>query len=86
MHATRHKPFTFRSLDQPATSPNLKGQNSRSYHAGCLCGRGPALFGCFFVLAIPVALLAVLIDQLYPGGFWTFAWKVMVTIPKGFHL
>jgi hypothetical protein len=51
-----------------------------------LFGRGPALFGCLFVLAIPVLLLAVLIDQLYPGGFWTFAWKVIVTILKGFHL
>ncbi|MCX6593153.1 MAG: hypothetical protein NTZ56_16675 [Acidobacteria bacterium] len=51
-----------------------------------LVGRGPALFGCLVMLAIPVVLLAVLIDQLYPGGFWTFAWKVMVTILKGFHL
>jgi len=31
-------------------------------------------------------LLALLIDQLYPGGFWTFAWKVIVTIFKGFRL
>ena len=50
-----------------------------------LCGRGPALFGCLFVLAIPVVLLAVLIDQLYPGGFWTFAWKALVTIIRAFH-
>ncbi len=48
-------------------------------------GRGPALFGCLVVLAIPMLLLAVLIDQLYPGGFWTFAWKVLGTIIKGFH-
>ena len=50
-----------------------------------LFGRGPALFGCLFMLAIPVVLLAVLIDQLYPGGFWTFAWKALVTILRGFH-
>ena len=50
-----------------------------------LCGRGPALFGCLFVLAIPILLLAVLIDQLYPGGFWTFAWKALVAILRGFH-
>ncbi|MBL8232265.1 MAG: hypothetical protein JNL98_27465 [Bryobacterales bacterium] len=47
---------------------------------------GPALFGCLFVLAIPAVLLAVLIDQLYPGGFWIFAWKVIVTVLKRFHL
>ena len=51
-----------------------------------LFGRGPALFGCLFVLAVPILLLAVLIDQLYPGGFWTFAWKALVTILRGFHL
>ena len=50
-----------------------------------LVGRGPALFGCLFVLAVPVVLLAVLINQLYPGGFWTFAWKVLVTFVEGFH-
>ena len=50
-----------------------------------LFGRGPALFGCLVVLAVPVLLLAVLIDQLYPGGFWTFSWKAIVTILKGFH-
>lgn len=51
-----------------------------------LCGRGPALLGCLLMLSIPLLLLAVLIDQLYPGGFWTFAWRVIVTIIKGFHL
>ena len=51
-----------------------------------LVGRGPALFGCLFVLAIPGVLLAVLIDELYPGGFWTFAEKVVMTIFNGFHL
>ena len=50
------------------------------------CGRGPALFGCLFVLAIPFVLLAVLIDQLYPGGFGTFAWKAFATFLRGFHL
>jgi hypothetical protein len=49
-------------------------------------GRGPALFGCLFVLAIPALLLAVLIDQLYPGGLWPFAWKMVVTIVNGLHL
>ncbi len=48
-----------------------------------LVGRGPALFGCLFVLAIPVVLLAVLIDQLYPGGFWTFAWTIGGTMTMG---
>ena len=38
-----------------------------------VCGRGPALFGWLFVLAIPFVLLAVLMDQLYLGGFGTFA-------------
>lgn len=51
-----------------------------------VCGRGPALFGCQVVLAIPFLLLAVLIDQLYPGGFWTFAGRVIVTLEKGLHL
>ena len=51
-----------------------------------LFGRGPALFGCLFVLAIPTLLLAVLIDQLYPGGFGNLAWKALATILKGFHL
>ena len=50
-----------------------------------LCGRGPALFGCLFVVAIPFVLLAVLIDQLYPGGFGTFAWKAFATLLRGFH-
>ena len=50
------------------------------------CGRGPVLLGCLFVFSIPLLLLGVLIDQLYPGGFWTFAWKGIVTIIKGFHL
>jgi hypothetical protein len=51
-----------------------------------ICGRGPALFGCLFVLSIPVVLLAVLIDQLYPGGFWTFAAKAFRSILRGFRL
>jgi len=38
-----------------------------------VCGRGPAWFGCLFVLATPLLLLTVLIDQLCPRGFWTFA-------------
>jgi hypothetical protein len=50
-----------------------------------LCGRGPALFGLRFVLAIPVALLVVLIDQLYPGGLAAFAWKALLTFLRGFH-
>ena len=49
------------------------------------CGRGPALFGCLFVLAVPFVLLAVLIDQLYPGGFAPFAWKAFTTLLRGFH-
>jgi hypothetical protein len=50
-----------------------------------LCGRGPTLVGLLFVLAIPVALLAILIDQLYPGGFTTLAWKALITFLQGFH-
>lgn len=48
-------------------------------------GRGPALFGLLLVLAIPVVLLIVLIDQLYPGGFAPFVWKVCRTFLQGFH-
>ena len=51
-----------------------------------LVGRGPALFGCLFVLAIPGLFLAELIDQLYPGGFWTFGWNLVTTVIKGFRL
>jgi hypothetical protein len=51
-----------------------------------LCGRGPALFGCLFVLSIPAILLAVLIDQLYPGGFLTLAAKAFRSILRGFRL
>ena len=50
-----------------------------------LCGRGPALFGLLFVLTIPSALLVVLIDQLYPGGFATLSWKAFRTFLQGFH-
>ena len=50
-----------------------------------LCGRGPALFGCLLVLGIPFVLLAVLIDQLYPGGFGIFAWNAFTTLLRGFH-
>ena len=50
-----------------------------------ICGRGPALFGCLFVFAIPFVLLAVLIDQLYPRGFGTFAWKALATVLRSFH-
>lgn len=51
-----------------------------------LCGRGPALFGCLFVLSIPAILLAVLIDQLYPGGLWTFTGRILRSIMWGFRL
>jgi hypothetical protein len=51
-----------------------------------ICGRGPALFGFLFVLSMPVVLLAALIDQLYPGGFWTFAAKAFRSILRGFRL
>ena len=51
-----------------------------------LVGRGPAIFGCLFVLAIPLLLLAVLMDQLNPRSVWTLAWKMIGTILKGFHL
>ena len=50
-----------------------------------LCGRGTALFGLLFVLVMPVLLMIVLIDQLYPGGFGTFAWKALRTFLRGFH-
>ncbi len=50
-----------------------------------LCGRGPTLLGLLFILAIPVVLLVILIDQLYPGGFTTFAWGVLLTFLRGFH-
>lgn len=49
------------------------------------CGRGPALFGLLFVLAVPAGLLIVLIDQLYPGGFAPFASKALRTFLQGFH-
>lgn len=48
-------------------------------------GRGPALLGLLLVLAMPAALLIVLIDQLYPGGFAPFAWKAFRTFLQGFH-
>ena len=38
------------------------------------------------MLAIPLVLVAVLIDQLYPGGFGTFAWKAFTAFLRGFHL
>jgi hypothetical protein len=50
-----------------------------------ICGRGPALFGMLFVLAIPGALLIVLIDQLYPGGFAPLAWKALHAFLRAFH-
>jgi hypothetical protein len=50
-----------------------------------LCGRGPALFGLLFVLAVPAGLVIVLIDQLYPGGFAPFARKALLTFLQGFH-
>lgn len=50
-----------------------------------ICGQGPALFGCMFVLAMPLLLLAVLIDQLYPGGIATFAARTIVSVVSGFH-
>jgi hypothetical protein len=50
-----------------------------------VCGRGPALFGLLLVLAIPMGLLTVLIDQLYPGGFAPLAWKAFRTFLRGFH-
>ena len=50
-----------------------------------LCGRGPTLLGLLFVTAIPVVLLAILIDQLYPGGFATLVWKALLTFLQGFH-
>ncbi len=45
-------------------------------------GRGPALFGLLFVLAIPAVLLITLIDQLYPGGFAPLAWKAVRTLRR----
>ncbi len=50
-----------------------------------LCGRGPALLGLLFILAIPVGLLGILIDQLYPGGFAALACKALLTFLQGFH-
>jgi hypothetical protein len=50
-----------------------------------VCGRGPALFGLLFVLAIPAALLIVLIDQLYPSGLGPLPWKACRTFLQGFH-
>ena len=50
-----------------------------------ICGRGPALFGLFFVSAIPVGLLIVLIDHLHPGGFAPLAWNAVRTFLQGFH-
>ncbi len=38
------------------------------------------------MLAIPLVLVAVRIDQLYPGGFRTFAWKAFTTFLRGLHL
>jgi hypothetical protein len=56
-----------------------------SYVMKEVCGRGPTLFGLLVVFAIPVVLLVVLIDQLYPGGFATLAWKAILTFLRGFH-
>lgn len=50
-----------------------------------LVGRGPVLVGLAIVLAIPLLILAALIDQLHPGGLGTFAWKIVVGVIKGFN-
>jgi hypothetical protein len=49
------------------------------------CGRGPALFGLLFGLAIPAGLLLVLISALYPNGLARFTESAFRTILRGFH-
>ena len=49
-----------------------------------LVGRGPALVALGFILAMPVCLLAVLVNQLCPTRMWAFTWRLIVTVFKRF--
>lgn len=49
-----------------------------------IVGRGPALIGLAIVLAIPVGVMVVLIDGLYPGGLGGFAGTVLRDFLRGF--
>ena len=42
-----------------------------------LVGRGPALVGLAIVLAVPVGVLLILIDGLFPGGLRGFVSTIM---------
>ena len=50
-----------------------------------LCGRGPTAFGLFAAVSLPMAVLLVLIAELYPGGLGSFAQKASRTIIGGLH-
>ena len=50
-----------------------------------LVGRGPALVALAIVLAIPLGILLILIDGLYPGGFGGFASKLLRLFIAGLH-
>jgi hypothetical protein len=50
-----------------------------------LCGRGPALVGVLVALSIPVGVLFLLIDELYPGGLTRFTLTAVRVLLQGFH-
>ena len=50
-----------------------------------LVGRGPVLVGLAIVLAIPLGVLLVLIDGLYPGGLTGFLTRIAGALVRGLH-
>jgi hypothetical protein len=48
-----------------------------------LVGRGPVLIGLAIVLTIPVGVMLILIDGLYPGGLVGFALKLFRHVCSG---
>jgi hypothetical protein len=50
-----------------------------------LLGRGPVLVGLWIVLAIPLGVLLVLIEGLYPGGLPVLAGRIFRAVILGLH-
>lgn len=50
-----------------------------------LVGRGPVLVALAIVLAIPLGVVLVLIDGLYPGGLPGFLTKTIGSLVRGLH-
>ena len=50
-----------------------------------LVGRGPVLVGLVIVLAIPLGVVLVLIDGLYPGGVGGFLTRIAGSLVRGLH-